>query len=172
MLKSLRYRLLAWFLAFVLLTAALILPANLIYQSREKSIGFVAQQIGSLHIDFLKDTKAVNDFLTTEPSNTDFFVKGNNPYLTYHINQSANILAQLKKTKNSGLVRDFGISNNLTGLEINLTHYNVLFDSLVYLVYKRGYRNFGLEGELYDYGSLLGIRPGFEQHGCFQAQED
>ncbi len=94
MLKSLRYRLLAWFLAFVLLTAALIVPANLIYQSREKSIGLVSQQIGSLHIDFLKDTKAVNDFLTTEPSNTDFFVKGNNPYLSYHISKSAGILIQ------------------------------------------------------------------------------
>ena len=169
MLKSLRYRLLAWFLAFVLLTAALIVPANLIYQSREKSIGLVSQQIGSLHIDFLKDTKAVNDFLTTEPSNTDFFVKGNNTYLTYHINKSASILINLDKTRNSGLVRDFGISHNLDGLAINLRHYNILLDSLVYLVYKRGYRNFGLEGELYNYGSLLESAPGLKQRRCFQA---
>ncbi len=171
MLKSLRYRLLAWFLAFVLLTAALILPANLIYQSREKSIGLVTQQIGSLHIDFLKDTKAVNDFLTTEPSNTDFFVKGNNSYLTYHINKSAAILADLGITKNSGLVRDFGISNNLSGLEVNLKHYNILLDSLVYLVYKRGYRNFGLEGELYNYGSLLESAPGLSNMDVFRLRK-
>jgi PAS domain S-box-containing protein len=160
MLKSLRYRLLAWFLAFVLLTAALIVPANLIYQSREKTIGLVSQQIGSLHIDFLKDTKAVNDFLTTEPSNTDFFVKGNNSYLTDHIRKSAGIQVNLDKLRNSGLIRDFGLSNNLDGLKVNLKHYNILLDSLVYLVYKRGYRNFGLEGELYNYGSLLESAPG------------
>ena len=171
MLKSLRYRLLAWFLAFVLLTAALIVPANLIYQSREKSIGLVLQQIGSLHIDFLKDTKAVNDFLTTEPSNTDFFVKGNNPYLSYHINKSARILINLDKTRNSGLVRDFGISNNLDGLAVNLRHYNILLDSLVYLVYKRGYRNFGLEGELYNYGSLLESAPGLNSSDVFRLRK-
>jgi PAS domain S-box-containing protein len=171
MLKSLRYRLLAWFLAFVLLTAALIVPANLIYQSREKSIGLVSQQIGSLHIDFLKDTKAVNDFLTTEPSNTDFFVKGNNPYLSDHISKSASILINLAKTKNSGLVRDFGISNNLDGLEANLKHYNILLDSLVYLVYKRGYRNFGLEGELYNYGSLLESAPGLNSRDIFRLRK-
>jgi PAS domain S-box-containing protein len=171
MLKSLRYRLLAWFLAFVLLTAALIVPANLIYQSREKSIGLVSQQIGSLHIDFLKDTKAVNDFLTTEPSNTDFFVKGNNPNLSYHINKSAEILINLDKTRNSGLIRDFGISNNLDGLAVNLKHYNVLLDSLVYLVYKRGYRNFGLEGELYNYGSLLESAPGLSSGEIYRLRK-
>ena len=171
MLKSLRYRLLAWFLAFVLLTAALIVPANLIYQSREKTIGLVSQQIGSLHIDFLKDSKAVNDFLTTEPSNTDFFVKGNNPYLSYHIDKSASILINLDKIKNSGLVRDFGISNNLDGLAVNLRHYNILLDSLVYLVYKRGYRNFGLEGELYNYGSLLESAPGLNSGEVFRLRK-
>jgi PAS domain S-box-containing protein len=171
MLKSLRYRLLAWFLAFVLLTAALIVPANLIYQSREKSIGLVSQQIGSLHIDFLKDTKAVNDFLTTEPSNTDFFVKGNNSYLSYHISQSAGILINLDKIRNSGLIRDFGLSNNLDGLKVNLQHYNNLLDSLVYLVYKRGYRNFGLEGELYNYGSLLESAPGLSSGDVFRLRK-
>jgi PAS domain S-box-containing protein len=171
MLKSLRYRLLAWFLAFVLLTAALIVPANLIYQSREKSIGLVSQQIGSLHIDFLKDTKAVNDFLTTEPANTDFFVKGSNSYLTYHINMSAAIMTDLAKTRNSGLVSDFGISNNLDGLEINLKHYNILLDSLVYLVYKRGYRNFGLEGELYNYGSQLESAPGLNSGDVYRLRK-
>ncbi len=78
----------------------------------------------------------------------------------------------MNKTRNSGLVRDFGISNNLDGLEANLKHYNLLLDSLVYLVYKRGYRNFGLEGELYNYGSLLESAPGLNSTRCFQAQKD
>lgn len=171
MLKSLRYRLLAWFLAFVLLTAALIVPVNLIYQSREKSISLVSQQIASLQIDFLKDTKAVNDFLTTEPTNTDFFVKGNNSYLSYHINKSSGILINLDTIRKSGLIRDFGISSNLDGLAVNLKHYNALIDSLVYLVYKRGYRNFGLEGELYNYGSLLESAPGLSSGDVFRIRK-
>lgn len=171
MLKSLRYRLLAWFLAFVLLTAALIVPANLIYQAREKNIGLVTQQIGSLQVEFLKDTKAVNDFLTVEPANTDFFVKGDNPYLNYHISKSAHMLLSLENIGHSVDAGDFRISNNLSDLKLNLGKYNQLFDSLVYLVYKRGYRNFGLEGELFDYGTLLESAGGLNSRDVFRLRK-
>jgi PAS domain S-box-containing protein len=155
MLKSLRYRLLAWFLAIVLLTVALIIPSTFVYHSFENKIGFVSQQIGSLHVDFLNDTRSVNDFLQVEPANSDFFVKGDNPNLNYHLRKSAEILRHLEKIRNSKQIKAFGILQDLDGLKVNLGRYNLLMDSLVYLVYKRGYQNFGLEGELYDYGTLL-----------------
>ncbi len=171
MLKSLRYRLLAWLLAFVLLTAALIIPANLIFQSREKAIGLVTQQIASLHIDFLKDTKTVNDFLTAEPVNADFFVKGENPYLNEHLRKSEVLLADLEKIRNSQHILAFGIANDLDKLKNNLGEYNILLDSLVYLVYKRGYRNFGLEGELYDYGALLENALGLKKQDVYRLRK-
>ncbi len=167
MLKSLRYRLLAWLLLFVLLTAAVIIPANLIYQSREKATGAVTQQISSLHIDFLKDTKAVNDFLTSEPANADFFVKGENPYLNDHLRKSEKLMSKLEQLKQSKDIKDFNIESDLLVLKESLVRYNVLLDSLVYLVYKRGYRNFGLEGELGDYGALLENATGLEKQDVY-----
>jgi PAS domain S-box-containing protein len=171
MLKSLRYRLLAWFLAIVLLAVALIVPSTFVYHSFENRIGYVTQQIGSVHVDFLNDTKAVNDFLLVEPANTDFFVKGDNPSLNYHLGKSAEILLSLETIRNSGQIRAFGITPDLDTLKANLEQYNLLLDSLVYLVYKRGYQNFGLEGELYDYGTLLETSSGLDKQDVYQLRK-
>ena len=152
MFNSLRYRLLSWFLAFMLLTAGLVIPANLIYHTHEKRITRVSSDINLLYIKFLKDTKSVNDFLTIEPSNADFFTKGISPYLNYHFQASQDLNSNLQLIIKSKQPGAFGISDKLNQLSAGLYQYNYLFDSLVYLVYKRGYRDFGLEGEFSDYG--------------------
>ena len=43
--------------------------------------------------------------------------------------------------------------------------------ALLYLVYKRGYQNFGLEGELYNYGSLLESAPGLGNGDVFRLRK-
>jgi PAS domain S-box-containing protein len=171
MLKSLRYRLLAWFLAFVLLTAALMVPVSLKYHSRENKIGQVTQQINSLYIDYLKDTKSVNDFLTMKPANSDFFIGGENPYLNDHLKLSAGISSSLEALRKSRDIRSFGIASELSQLSDGIKQYNSLFDSLVYFVYKRGYRNFGLEGELDNYGRMLENAGGQYSHELFKLRQ-
>ena len=92
MLNSIRNRLLAWFIAFMLLTAGLIIPANLIYHGREKKITQVANDINTLYIEFLRDTKFVNDFITIEPENADFFTHGESPFLILHQQASRDLI--------------------------------------------------------------------------------
>ena len=171
MFNSLRYRLLAWFFAFMLLTAGLMIPANLVYHAHEKGITRVTTDINLLYIEFLKDTKSVNDFLTIEPANADFFTKGVSPYLNYHLQASNDLGSTLLLIKNSNQTKAFGISGQLELLAANLNQYNYLFDSLVYLVYKRGYRNFGLEGELSDYGQLIESAPGLTNRDIYQLRK-
>jgi PAS domain S-box-containing protein len=171
MLNSLRYRLLAWFLVFVLLTAGLIIPSSLVYHSREKAITKVTKDISLLYIKFLKDTKSVNDFLSLEPANADFFTKGTSPYLNAHMQSSKELSTSLQHIRNSKQINAFGISDKLDLLTGQLNQYNYLFDSLVYLVYKRGYRNFGLEGELSDYGQLIESAPGLTNRDIYQLKK-
>lgn len=171
MFNSLRYRLLAWFLTFVLLTAGLMIPSNLIYHAKEKDITRVTQDINSLYIDFLKDTKSVNDFLTVEPANADFFTKGVSPYLNFHLQASKEMNSELLLISNAKQTEAFGITSQLDQLTTSIHHYNYLFDSLVYLVYKRGYRNFGLEGELSDYGELIESAPGLTNRDVYQLRK-
>jgi PAS domain S-box-containing protein len=171
MLNSLRYRLLAWFVIFVLLIAGLMIPANLVYHAREKGIARVSQNINSLYIDFLKDTKSVNDFLTIEPDNNDFFFKGHSPYLSYHLRASEKMQSDLKLIRESKHTRSFEITGPINRLTAHLQQYNYLIDSLTYLVYKRGYRNFGLEGELADYRELLENAPGLTSRDIYRLRK-
>src|SRR3990172_3843264 len=134
MLKSLRYRLLAWFLAFVLLMVALLVPANLFYHARERGIEQVTRQINSLYISFLKDTKTVNDFLTAAPDHADFFIRGENPNLDLHLKTTRKITLELKHLMESEQAGSYSIGHDLDALSMSFHQYNVLFDSLVYLV--------------------------------------
>ncbi|MBN1789968.1 MAG: response regulator [Bacteroidales bacterium] len=171
MLNSLRYRLLSWFIAFVLLIAGLMIPANLVYHSREKGITRVSQNINSLYVDFLKDAKSVNNFLTSQPDDIDFFFKGQSPYLSYHLRISEKMQSDLKVIRESKLFPSFEITGQLDRLTIQLQQYNYLIDSLTYLVYKRGYRNFGLEGELSDYRELLESAPGLTSRDIYRLRK-
>ncbi len=171
MLNSLRYRLLAWFIAFILLIAGLMIPANLVYHSREKGIARVSQNINSLYVDFLKDAKSVNNFLTSQPDNIDFFFKGQSPYLSYHLRISEKIQSDLKAIRESKQFPSFEITGQLDRLTVQLQQYNYLIDSLTYLVYKRGYRNFGLEGELSDYRELLESAPGLTSRDIYRLRK-
>ncbi|MBN2481990.1 MAG: response regulator [Bacteroidales bacterium] len=163
MLNSLRYRLLAWLLAFVVLTVLLIIPANIIHAKKEKKINQVAFSINTLYINFLKDFKTINDFLFVEPVNANFFLTGESPYLNSHISISNLIDDELLEIKSTQQIRHFEIEGDLGILSENLQQYNHFFDSLVYLVYKRGYEDYGLEGELYTYGTLLENESGIDQ---------
>ncbi len=171
MLNSLRYRLLAWFIVFVILIAGLMVPANLVYHSREKGIARVSQNINSLYIDFLKDAKSVNSFLTTQPDDIDFFFKGQSPYLSYHLQISEKMQSDLKVIRESKHFRSYEITGQLDKLTVQLQQYNYLIDSLTYLVYKRGYRNFGLEGELSDYRELLESAPGLTSRDIYRLRK-
>lgn len=171
MLNSLRYRLLAWFVAFVLLIAGLMIPANLVYHSREKGIARVSQNINSLYVDFLKDAKSVNNFLTSQPDDIDFFFKGQSPYLSYHLRISEKMQSDLKVIRESKQFPSFEITGQLDRLTVQLQQYNYLIDSLTYLVYKRGYRNFGLEGELSDYRELLESAPGLTSRDIYRLRK-
>lgn len=171
MLNSLRYRLLAWFIIFVLLIAGLMVPANLVYHAREKGISRVSQEINSLYIDFLKDTKSVTDFLTVEPDNADFFSKGQSPYLNDHFQATRKMQDDLQQLQELRHTRSYEIAGRIERLAGYLQHYNFLFDSLTYLVYKRGYRNFGLEGELIDYAKLLENAPGLTNRYVYELRK-
>jgi PAS domain S-box-containing protein len=144
----------------MLLIAGILVPVNLVFNKKEKHISSVADRINSLNIAFLRDSKNINNFLSLESANPDFFTQGKSSYLVMHQDQSKDLNAFLQKIRTSGETGKLGISGDLTVLDKKMNRYNSVFDSLVYLVYKRGYRNFGLQGELADYASMLEKAPG------------
>jgi PAS domain S-box-containing protein len=155
MIKSLRYRLLAWLLSFVFLTFVFVIPSNFIHQNKTKRIRSIAQEINALYIDFLKDSRTISDFLLVESINPEFYITGQSRQLMehYRINERiSNTLISLKEDKK---IKAYPLLSDLNNLSVSLNDFNILFDSIVYLTYKRGYNNFGLEGEMIDYSNRL-----------------
>ncbi|MBN2524094.1 MAG: response regulator [Bacteroidales bacterium] len=151
MLKSLKNRLLAWFLLIAFAIASIVFPLNYLHKQKEIAIRNVVDELNELHISYIKDLKITSEFLAYEINNPDFFITGESPYLSIHnsindslhylIDQNINNLDAFSPVKKNVLLN---ISNAYSD-------YCTLFDSIVYNIYQRGYRDLGLEGEMISY---------------------
>ena len=155
MLNSLRYRLLGWFLIFSLLIACAIIPSNIILNRKEDKINSVVKEINSLHIDFLKIFRLSDDFFYSESFNPRFFITGESDILSQHQALTNSVEKKITNINNTTAWKSFKHDNELSQVDIEFKGYCVIYDTLVYLVYKKGYKNFGLEGEMIDYINKL-----------------
>jgi PAS domain S-box-containing protein len=151
MLNSLRYRLLGWFLIFFLLIACAIIPSNIILRKKEDKINSVVNKINDLHIDFLKIFRLSDNFFYSEPFNPKFFITGESYILNQHLSMVSNVEKEIEDVHNTTTWELFNIEHELYQVIEELKGYSIVFDTLVYLVYKKGYKNYGLEGEMIDY---------------------
>jgi PAS domain S-box-containing protein len=155
MLNSLRYRLLGWFLIFSLLIACVIIPANIILNRKEDKINSVVKEINSLHIDFLKMFRLSDDFFYSESFNPRFFITGESDILNQHQVLTNSVGEKIAKINGTNAWKSFKHDNELSQVTAEFKDYCIIYDTLVYLIYKKGYKNFGLEGEMIDYINRL-----------------
>ncbi len=170
MLKSLRYRLLAWLLSFVLLTFFLVIPANFFYQNKTKRINALTYKVNILYNNFLKDSKVISDFLLIESVNPDFYITGQSRQLLEHYKINKKIISLSNEIKSEKSIKNY-FASDLNILNSYLNDFNILFDSIVYLTYKRGYNNFGLEGEMNDYFTKLENTPEISKKELYQLRK-
>jgi PAS domain S-box-containing protein len=151
MLKSLRYRLLIWFvLSTILIAVSSFLVFQLHKTTKLKQQKFL-DNINFFQLEFLKDQTQVALFLANETTNDNFFISGESDYLVSHNKRISNIdsfyVSFLDMPSKS---KDF-MQQRLFDIRQTYTNYCTAFDSLVYKIYQRGYKNYGLEGELASY---------------------
>ncbi len=159
MFNSLRYRLLGWFLIFSLLIACVIIPSNIILNKKEDKINSVVKEINSLHIDFLKMLRLSDDFFYSESFNPRFFITGESDILNRQQAITNSIKEKIAGITNTSAWKSFKHDNELSQVADEFKDYCIIYDTLVYLIYKKGYKNFGLEGEMIDYINKLENNP-------------
>jgi PAS domain S-box-containing protein len=159
MLNSLRYRLLGWLLIFSLLIACVIIPSNIILNKKEDKINSVVKEINSLHIDFLKMFRLSDDFFHYESFNPRFFITGESDILNRQQAIANSIKEKITCITNTSAWKSFNYDNELLQVADEFNNYCVIYDTLVYLIYKKGFMNFGLEGEMIDYINKLENNP-------------
>lgn len=155
MFKSLRYRLLFWLLAFVISTASFIIPINYFINQKKDKINTVVNGLNSLQVQLLRLFQNSDNFLFAETVNPVFFITGESKYLTERQSINNDIRKRINTLKKLGSSQSFLLDKKIDLITSEFENYNIIFDSLVMLVYKRGYRNFGLEGEMIDYVNQL-----------------
>ncbi len=163
MFKSLRYRVLFWLLAFILSTASFIIPLNYFINQKKDKINTVTNELNTLQIKLLKLFQNSDNFLYTETVNPVFFITGESKYLTERQIISENIRKKTSYIKKLSTSQAFLLDNEIDSIVGTFEKYNLIFDSLVLLVYKKGYRNFGLEGEMIDYVNQLEKNPHIDE---------
>ena len=151
MIKSLKDRVLAFFLIVALTVACTVFPLNYFHRKKDAANRLRIEQLHEVNLSFVKDVKTISEFLSFETSNPNFFITGESPYLKYHEDLRdtvINIFAVWKQQKNIFTPVDVEKAELLSQV---YNDFCIRFDSIVYLVYKRGYRNLGIEGEMLSY---------------------
>jgi adenylate cyclase len=155
MFSSLQNTLLAWFLSFSLVTIILIVPFSLYHYSKKEKVSNVVKEIDQLHILILKTNEIQNRFFSYETINSDYFRTGKSNYLSEHeliSEQSQEIFRELESDIDK---QRYGLNQNLIEIQATYTNYIRLFDTIVTNLFKRGFKDFGLEGQMRDNIHLL-----------------
>lgn len=151
MFKSLRYRILVWFV----LSTLIISGSSFVFVQLHKATKLNQQEaltnLNFFKYQFLKDQSSIANFMANETTNEHFFITGESEYLFSHYKHATNIDSCYINCFNAEMLEKKGYNIAETEIRNTYTNYCILLDSLIYKIYKRGYKNYGLEGELASY---------------------
>jgi PAS domain S-box-containing protein len=151
MLNSLKNRILVYFLLITIIIVCIFLPLNRLNSKKEAVIRQEISMLNNLYLSYIKDLRYVSEFLTLGVTSPDFFITGENLSLKKHDEHRDTVQYIL-----SNLISHFSSSNSarvplIYEIQRDYEIYCRNLDSVIYYLYKRGYRDFGLEGEMISY---------------------
>lgn len=158
MFQKLRYRLLAAFFIFTGLNV-LIVGLTLFYLNRKEKVEQLEEQLHEVQVIALHEAKVINDFFTYETKDSSYFITGESSYLNkYHqlSEQLKNKVTELSGTSQA----PFADMDVLLHTMLNKTKIlDNCVDSIKHLIYERGYKDYGVEGEMREYAHALENNP-------------
>jgi len=146
-LNSIRSRMVSGFLFLTFLILVLSLVSIYIMENTSRVAG-IHSKISQLEIYTLSLIKSDNDFFDLEAINEDYFKTRNSHFLKVRDSLNAFIKIELSGLLQDIRRNDYSIQSNLLSLDSTLTLYNRKFDRLEGLVFQKGFKNYGLEGEM------------------------
>jgi methyl-accepting chemotaxis protein len=143
---SFRQKLIA---GFGLLTTLTILASGIIYFISSRTIEMHELQASSISLDnmVLNMRKSEKDFLSREASHEEFFSSGNSQYLTAFNIGLADVTALVKTMQENNFIIKYNLKDKVAQIQSHLNKYNEIFKSIVELIKKKGFKDFGMEGD-------------------------
>lgn len=144
---SLRAKLLLSFCAFTLITVSVLLASYWLNRQQEE-LNQATAKLNLIHLDILKVIKEEQDFFAYETIRTDFYATGNSKHLKRHQQLLRQLQTATSRLHHHASIDDLNIQQDIQQLEIQLQAYALIFQRLVEQTQLRGFKDYGLEGQM------------------------
>jgi methyl-accepting chemotaxis protein len=148
MLKTLSFsqRLLA---GFGLLTILVVIAGTVIFFVSKRTISVNELQSSSISLDnlVLNLRKSEKDFLIRETSSEEFFKTGQSKYLMAFDTSFKKVMTLCNQLQANKFILNYNLEHKVTEIESSLERYNEIFKQIVEATRKKGFKDYGIEGE-------------------------
>jgi serine phosphatase RsbU (regulator of sigma subunit) len=160
---SLRYRLLFLFLCSSLLIILVVIPYNVYHFNRKEQIAVVMDEIEEVYINLLRDLKDGADFFHQETVNPLFFITGGSPFIERHKQAMDSLSCRFASLRNSSDLSRMGLDSLVEALSADIAVYDSLFCLVAKCIHERGFKDWGVEGEMRRWAHLMESSPELNQ---------
>jgi len=153
--SSFRGKLLKFFLILNLFSILLIVLYGAHYFNKKEEITNLIDKINKLNINLMKDIKTQTDFIKYDAVDTAFHLTRKSYNTEEHKRISRNIAAILSSIQSDKYISMLNIQTDLDTLALFINTMNKEFERIVLDITVRGFKDFGMEGEMRNYAHML-----------------
>lgn len=160
--QSIKFKLLAAFSAFSLITFSIAL-AFFWLESRQSRIGDITKSLTRINLQINDVNNLEKDFFSNDAFNKDFYTSGKSEYLRKHTNLLEQIKREVALLRDESDLQSKALSQEVDKVTTQINSLEKLFEDLVVSIRTRGFKDHGLEGEMRKAIYLLevnGKKPG------------
>ncbi len=147
MFKTLRDKLLFWFILLSSTNLIIVVLSN-VYISKREEIIISAKLLQDAHVLLLKDARVQQNFLSYETKNKFFFEHGRSKWLDEHWELSSKLTQKINEMIKSDQSSSLDIKIELATLPDRIKEIDSVFADIIGQVRKRGFKDFSLEGDM------------------------
>ncbi len=145
--NSIRSRMVSGFL-FLTFLIAVLAAVSLYIIERNNEITHLHSNINQLEILTLSLIKSDNDFFDLDATNATYFTTRQSVFLNKRDSLNTLIQFEMAEVQDQRKDREYNVQQNLTLIDSTIDLYNTTFKKLEYLLFKRGFKDYGIEGQM------------------------
>ena len=149
--SELLIRLLAFTFSSIIIFACI----NVYTILKKDSIDHLEKKVNLLQALCLKEFKLHNDFISCESIDPQFFITGKSNFLVQDKKLADTIKLILHEITTNPLAKKYSSVKKLDSIKKYFNYYETTFDTITKYILKRGFKDWGVEGDMRVYGHLL-----------------
>ena len=118
------------------------------FDARQRQVRQLTDTLRQMNLKVEQAAKLEKDFYIIETTNSAFYETGNSTLVSQHSAVLDEIKQNLAGLRQNPMLQDVSLNAALDSITADIDLFRAVFDSLVMMQKKRGFKNFGLEGEV------------------------